>query len=131
MGRGVGLTADDAYRIVQLAAANVMSRNVMNKNFRRNPPSSFEASQTEWRRMNFDLSHNSRSGLVIQDVIQNGELEVSPELAATEAEVDSWNKKLGTIFIHPENRARWQEIFTFKYLLRNEAKLYKEILGVD
>lgn len=56
-------------------------------------------------------------------------MRVSPQLGASAQEVERWNKTLNQIFQSMENVERWEEIFKPSFLLKNEAKLYQEILG--
>jgi hypothetical protein len=74
---------------------------------------------------------NPRPALVsIKDIIARGELRVSSQLEAKLEEVEKWNRVLKKIFRNPDNCQEWEKIFQPSYLLRNEARLYREILDI-
>ena len=129
MGREFGITADDAYRIIQLAAANTMLNNVPDESLRANPPQSFEQAGDAYSKMSGRFTSKPGSLITIREIIQDGLLEASPDLAATRDEVVEWNQKLTKTFDVQQNLNRWEEVFTFQYLLRNEHVLYEKILG--
>jgi hypothetical protein len=77
-----------------------------------------------------ELQQLPRSEVVsIKDIIAKGDLRTSPELEATEEDVKRWNDILKQIFGNLDNVVKWNRIFRPSYLLRNEAKLYQEIIG--
>lgn len=126
MGLPFGLTSEEAYRIVQLAAFNVFEPRGGVKKFRENLSSSFaEADQTlcEFKRL------PSPKAISIQEIIAKAKLKVSSELENSEEDVFRWNGILKQIFRNKENLEHWNVIFLPSYLLRNEGKLYQEILG--
>jgi len=122
----LGISSKDAYRIVQLGAFNVFAPGVEARAIRENPP----ASLTEADKLLKRFSDSAESNCTLGAVIQLGKLEVSPNLEATEEDVTRWNQALEHLFSDQETRRMWRKIFLPSYLLRNEAKLYKEILGV-
>jgi adenylosuccinate lyase len=127
--RGVpfGLTAEEAYLIVQLAAFNAFRPQPDAEELRSGPPISFEVA--EWWLARFQ-SIKMKPPVSIQDIIIQGKLETSPELEASADEVARWNKILADIFRQEKNSAEFRAIFSVPYLLRNEKKLYQETLGV-
>jgi len=64
----------------------------------------------------------------IQKIIARAELEVSPELEASEEDVQRWDEILRKIFQEQTSIEEFHQIFSVSYLLRNEEKLYQEIL---
>lgn len=122
------LSSEEAYRIVQLAAFNVFEASNEAKYLRENPPTSLgQANELLLR-----LQAIPRSAPIsIKDVILNGKLKVSSELEATKANVQKWNEVLRQIFQDQGNTEEFRQIFSAPYLLRHEAKLYQEILGLE
>ncbi len=127
LGLPFDLTSEEAYRIVQLAAFNAFEPEGISHILRDSLPSSFiEADKWLLR-----LKHaEQQPPTSIQTVIAKGQLKTSAQLEATEKDVSKWNDVLKKIFERPENRKRWDEVFLPSYLLRNEATLYREILGI-
>lgn len=127
LGVNYGLTAEDAYRIVQLAAFNAFEPTKDAQSLREFLPKSFiEVNALLWKFQDMPRI----KPVSIQDIIKKAELMVSPQLDASEQDVERWNGILQKIFQDSENLERWNEIFLPSYLLRNEAKLYQEILGI-
>lgn len=122
-----GLTSEEAYRIVQLAAFNAFEPSAQIKQFREVLPNSL--AETNGALLQFQALPKPEI-TSIQKIISEARLRTSAELEANEKEVERWNKILDQIFQIKENFARWNEIFQPSYLLRNEAKLYQEILGI-
>lgn len=121
-----GLSAEDAYRTVQLAAFNAFAPDKEAKGLRQNPPTSFADAEKAL----LLLSHRSIGQPVsIRDIIVNSDLVVSDQLDATEEIVERWNRVLSAIFAGIDVREKWDEIFKPSYLLKGEKTLYKEILG--
>lgn len=121
-----GLTTEDAYRIVQLAAFNVFKLGEEARKVRENPPSSFSKAD-ELLLMVQQMPQLNR--ISIKEIISAGLLKISSELDITSEEVKRWNEILKKIFMDKKNCERWNKIFSLSYLLRNEEKLYQEILG--
>lgn len=121
------LSAEDAYRIVQLAAFNVFDPDEEAQRLRDNPARSLiEAEQS------FKSFKNAKHEIVsIQEIIKNADLKVSSQLEIKEERIRKWNEILSEIFHNPVNRRLWNEIFRISTLLENENTLYQEILGPD
>jgi len=66
----------------------------------------------------------------IQKIIAEGELKVSSQLEARQDDILRWNSVLKQIFQDQENLDRWNHVFLPSFLLRNQTKLYQEILGI-
>ncbi len=127
LGLPFGLTSEEAYRVIQLAAFNVFEPRGEVKRFRDELSTSLIKSDqllSEFKK----LSHPKP--ISIQELITKAKLRVSPELDSNEDEVYRWNGILGKIFKNKDNLQRWNQIFQPSYLLRNEEKLYQEILGM-
>lgn len=127
LGVSYGLTAEDAYRIVQLAAFNVFDPPAEAGYLRENPPQSFREADILLSRFQ-ELPRIKP--VSIQKIIGEARLRVSPQLEANEQDVERWNGILQKIFQNSENLDHWNQIFLPSYLLKNEAKLYQEILGI-
>lgn len=122
------LSSEEAYRIVQLAAFNVFEPTTKAKQLRENPPTSLDQANE----LLLELQMAPRSGPIsIKDIILSGKLRVSFELEATKANVQKWNEALRQIFQDQANTEEFHQIFSVPYLLRHEAKLYQEILGLE
>jgi len=128
LGVQYGLTTEDAYRIIQLAAFNVFEPTAEENELRVNPLGSLGEADA-WLHK-FQYEGWIKSKISIQEIIFKGELKTSSELEVTEDVVQKWNQILKQIFADPENVKKWYQIFLPSYLLRNEAKLYQEIIGV-
>lgn len=122
-----GLSAEESYRIVQLAAFNAFQPDEKIKKIRENPAQSL----AEADKMLEDFMQMPRREIVsIREIISQGILEVSPQLEAKEEDIQRWNQILKEIFSESANKDRWKKIFQPSFLLRNEDKLYQEILGI-
>lgn len=122
-----GLASEDAYRMVQLAAFNAFEPSVDELELRTNLTGSFEGAKA-W--LLFFQKNQRKPPVSIQHIIINGQLRVSSDLDVSSNDVQHWNGILKQIFADSTNLSKWNEIFTPAYLLRHEATLYKEILGV-
>lgn len=122
-----GLTAEECYGIVQLAAFNVFQPSEEMLKIRRLYVSNLRIADGLLTVVEHMLPPSVVS---IREVIMAGELRVSDELEADQSTVDRWNAVLKQIFVAPENVERWKRIFQPSYLLRNEGILFLKILGV-
>ncbi len=73
----------------------------------------------------------SSKSFSIQLLIPEARLRFTDQLDLTKEKVNRWNNKLEQMFKNAEVMEKWNEIFKPSYLLRNEATLYQEILGLD
>lgn len=121
------LSSEEAYRIIQLAAFNVFEPSTEAKQLRENPPTSLGQANELLLALQKTLRPVPVS---IKDIILNGELKVSSELEATETNIQKWNEILRQIFHGQASIEEFHQIFSAPYLLRHEAKLYQEILGI-
>lgn len=125
-GLTFGLTSEEAYRIVQLAAFNAHEPEGELARIRENPPQTAEEMDEAFRRVSEMIRPQPVS---IQHIIALGGLEVSAQLDIGEETVQRWNEALWRIFAAPGNYDGWQKIFLPSYHLRGEAVLYKEVIG--
>lgn len=126
LGLSFGLNREEVYRIVQLAAFNAFEPDSEIEKLRMSLPTSL----TEIDEAFAKVQKISRpTPIPIKDIIAEGMLRISPQLEAGEEDVQKWNDILKQIFSDSENRKIWDETFLPSNLLRNEAKLYKEILN--
>jgi len=127
LGVQYGLTTEDAYRIIQLAAFNAFEPSDAIKRIRTNLTNSLTEADEALKDMAW---HHEPKPTSIRWIISEGYLKTSPQLDITEGEVQKWNAILKQIFSQADNLEKWNQIFQPSYLLKNEAKLYQEIIGV-
>lgn len=124
-GVGFGLSVEEAYRIVQLAAFNVFEPSSEDANLRQHPAASFDEAAEILR----EFERRPRPAPVsIKDVISQGRLRISSQLEANEGDVARWNEVLQQIFREPEVAQEFDLIFSPAYLLWYEAVLFDQIL---
>lgn len=127
IGNSHGLDAEDAYRIVQLAAFNAFAVTYSSKKAREKLPNSLD----ETDRILKEFKNAPREKITsIEEIIPTGCLFAMPDqLDATEKIVSRWNEILKKIFSEPETLSEWHKRFQPSYLLRNEVMLYREIVA--
>lgn len=128
LGEPFGLTVEECYRIIQLAAFNVFEPSKEIERIRENLPVSLDHADTIF--VNFQVLKRE-TPVSIRNVIADGLLRVSQQLGATEKDVQRWNEILKQIFSNPTYRGIWNAIFLPSNLLQNETVLYQNILGVE
>lgn len=128
LGEPFGLTVEEVYRIVQLAAFDLFEPNEEIKRIRENLPVSLEHADTTF--VNFQTLKRETS-VSIRDIIAEGKLRVSAQLSVAEEDVKRWNEILKKIFENATIRACWNQIFLPSNLLRNEKILYQKILNIE
>jgi adenylosuccinate lyase len=124
-GIRVGLSTEDAYRIVQLAAFNAFEVSPDRKALREHPFMTFEAAEKIFSQ----LRAQPPTLLSIKDIISRAKLRTSSELAATEADVDRWNQALIKLFSIDGVDDQWDNVFSFQRILAGERTIYEELLG--
>jgi adenylosuccinate lyase len=125
-GASHGLSVEDVYGLIQLAAFNALAPDEVARTLRQNPVTSFAEAEKAFEQ----FSHpKTRIPISIRVIIADSMLVTSDELEATAETVVRWNQVLREIFKDPKNLEEWHRIFTPSHLLRNEKTLYKEILG--
>jgi len=128
LGEPFGLTVEECYRIIQLAAFNVFEPSKEIEKIRENLPVSLDHADTIF--VNFQVLKRE-TPVSIRNVIADGLLRVSQQLGATEKDVQRWNEILKQIFSNPTYRGIWNAIFLPSNLLQNETVLYQNILGIE
>ncbi|HEY4511267.1 MAG TPA: lyase family protein [Candidatus Paceibacterota bacterium] len=127
-GEAVGLSTDDAYRIIQLAAFNAFKPDPWSNQMRETVQTDFSAADA----LMFSTipKYDSVYSNNIREIIFCSQLEVSPDLAASKLDVARWNESLSRIFAgNLETTKKWRELFLPSRILKNEHVLFKEILG--
>jgi len=118
-----GIDAEVAYRILQLASFNAFEPKGVWKQIRETVPESFEEAVAMYRHAKNQPRQPLES---IQDIIPQGCLTRSDQLEAG-PEIEDWNALLPRIF-DEETRTRWDELFSIPYLLKNEERIFVEVL---
>ena len=119
-----GLSANDCYRLVQLAAFNLGYPELDSPISQ----SLAEASEAFYRMQQLPLEPTPRGN--IRDIIRQGQLQPCEILAPTEEQITGWNEVLLTIFADEEICRRWDEVFSLQHLLRNEDYLFEQVFGI-
>ena len=105
-GASVGLSREDSYRIVQLAAFSVHAPN-----------------------LSFDTTLDDVWESSIEQVIRFAKLSTHPDLETSPREVSQWNSKLTMLFGNNDIRIKWSDVFKPERALEREAFLFKEVFG--
>ena len=126
LGVSYGLTSEEAYRIVQLAAFNVFEPSPLATELREKLPRNLTDACLALR---VYAAERPQPTFSIKDLVAEGLLHVSPELEATREQVGDWNTVLREMFADAGNKMTWFQVFEPAHLLRNLPVLYKEILG--
>ena len=123
-----GLSAEDAYRTVQLASFKVFEPSVRSMTLRQKSPESLILA---------DKALEFISGVAIRNldslagVLEQGDLSSIIGLDVSEKQIVRLNNSLREIFRNSAMAQEFVKLFKPSYWMRNEAILYKEILGVD
>lgn len=123
-----GISAEDAYRITQLAAFNVHRPSPLAISIRENPPQSFEQAD----RMLDDVATQvfPQKYPSIDILIARAGLSVDPQLDATQEQVDKWNKTLMGLFsTNGTAEQSWMNIFCVENRLKSENLLFEKIFS--
>jgi adenylosuccinate lyase len=116
-----GLSAEDCYRIVQLAAFNLTQL----EHDEGKSDSFIDAD----RRLFAAGLHKSEHEMTIRRVIRFGLLKPCSTLDTSEETIKEWNIKLRAIFEDENVVKRWDEVFSLEYLLRHEHIIFEEVFG--
>lgn len=127
-GLPFGLTSEEAYRVVQLAAFIAFEPSRKERFVRDNPPHSLEEAD---KLLNEFAKVPREMPVSIQTIIFEAKLRVSPDLEATQEVVRRWNAILKKIFANSDNIKAWDEIFLPSFLLKNEVVLFEKILALN
>ncbi|MCX6797879.1 MAG: lyase family protein [Candidatus Falkowbacteria bacterium] len=121
-----GLGHEDAYRIVQLACFNVFEPSPAKLFIRDSIARSFHEAFVLLRKT---AQLPPEKIISIKDFIPAAKLRVSGDLDISPGQVDIYNQALKNLFSNKKIRLEWKTLFTPEFLLKNEAVLYREILG--
>lgn len=117
-----GLPAEEAYRIVQLAAFNLLYSGADQRVYM-----SLESAD---KALEADLKLKERDfSLTIREIILDGKLVVCPDLKPDVEQVKKWNETLKAMFQAAGPRHDWNEVFKLSNLLKGEKVLWADILG--
>lgn len=123
----MGITTEDAYRIVQLASFVASKPSTAARLIRENPPKSFdEADSCVGNADNFGFADPDSS---IWDIVLRSKLEVVPALDVTDEQVSRWNDILRKFFNDAQALEDWHAVFSVQKRLADENVLFKQILG--
>jgi len=122
-----GLKHEDTYRIVQLACFNVFEPEVKRLAIREKRAGSFAES--------FELLRTIESMppekiISIEKFIPKARLRVSDNLDIAPEQIKIYNQALKALFAQAGVMEEWKKLFTPEFLLKNEAFLYQQILGI-
>jgi adenylosuccinate lyase len=126
-GSKYGLSAEEGYRIIQLAAFIANEPDPERLGIRNTLPCSLAEADELFEKFKTLPSEKIVS---IQELIPRANLYSLPDkLAASKTQVQKWNKVLKKIFARPKNIEEWNILFQPSHLLKNEAILYEKIIG--
>lgn len=115
-------SAEDAYRMVQLAAFNVLEPHGEWLALRNRVNQSLEDTDRALDR-SFELP--IEKPISIKAVLENGQLHSTFKLKATIEDVEKWNEALLRLFSQASILSAWNEQFKPSYLLRHEYVLFE------
>lgn len=125
------MSAEDAWRIVQLAGFLAVRPTETERELRTELPTSLEDGEKAVQRYDAHRSYHPRQS-DLADHLLLAKLEPVPELAATTEEVLLWNAWLNRLFEATgciPNRERLKAAFSITNAMRNEQTTYDEVLG--
>lgn len=124
-----GIDSEQVYRIVQLAAFLLFEPHERERELRQTEPTSLDDADGLLEKA-WCIKPSCASPISIREFLPRGGLRPLPEqLEAAEEDVARWKKALNEVFSDHQNLAEWNGLFNPSNLLKNEAKLYWEILG--
>jgi adenylosuccinate lyase len=151
VGEPYGLTYEDAYRTVQVAAENVNAVTGRRKDIRNDQILSYEHAEAALKEM-MDLSSpvikdeiaesllrvmpdsnkilalsQKHDKETIEDLILGARICYSEELAFSREQIEKWNDILREIFRKDENVKAFHQLFSIIYQLRNEYFLFEDL----
>lgn len=122
LGEPYGLSYEDAYRIVQLAAAMAHEVGDFAKHIRVAERKSYPDLKEIYR-----IGDSERNCVPkdIRGIIAQAHLHSMEGLASDGQDVARWNEILEKIFSNADNKRTWGEIFSIEYQLRNESFIFE------
>lgn len=125
-----GITTEDAYRMLQLAAFNAFEPSEASRRIRETGFDSIKAAETAMGSIQAARLLGHEEPVSIQRILATGILRVNSELDATEEQVRAWNKALLSFFSTEESKQAWRKVFSLQERLKDEDYLFQQILGV-
>jgi len=125
--RNSGLTAEEVYRIIQLASFNALEPQGLRKQIRGQKSQSIEEAEAQMRGLMQEPCGWPRS---IETIISQSDLRFSPKLDLDVDWIENANRILRNLFDCPEVLAGWRKVFSLGEAIRGEEYLYQQILGV-
>ncbi len=125
-GPGVGIDENDAYRIVQLGAQNVIEPNTWSQGVRDEVCDSLRHANV---RLYKAIQMTPVAPSTIAVIISRGALRVSPKLGNDQKTVDRWNAALRVLFMIEGMQRDWCVIFEPSHCLRHEGTIFDAVLG--
>jgi len=122
-GAKYGLSHEDAYRIVQLAAFQAFQLQVSGKRLDMRGKGFKSVKHAEKSMLNLNFQGY---GLNIKQIIISS-LRPHDELGVTKKEVDRWKKIIAKIYAENSNINEWEKIFKPAYHLRGESVFFKQL----
>jgi hypothetical protein len=130
-GAPYNITADDAYRIVQVAAFNILEPGDAADFFREQRIKSLQHADEALLVLGGDDDIPESIQIFIPKAALRvpRELELGNDNETAECRLARWNQALTAMFADTSNLERWNSIFTVRHQLRNEYVIYEEVLG--
>lgn len=125
--RDSGLSAEEIYRIVQLASFNALGPQGLRKQIRAQKFKSLEEAERRMKGLAQEPCDWPRS---IEEIIACGDLHPSPALGLDARWVENANTILSDLFERPGVLADWRKVFSLEKAVKGENYLYLQILGV-
>ena len=122
----MGVEAEEAYRVVQLASFCVFEPEGLWAQLRKMEIESLDAADAL---LGQAFAEQGRKPKSIQDFIRSANLCVVKGREVTEEEVQKWNGLLSRLFSDLEVNLEWDGLFQPSHLLKGENFLFQQILG--
>ncbi|QQG49684.1 MAG: hypothetical protein HZB70_02700 [Candidatus Berkelbacteria bacterium] len=117
-----GLKAEDAYRVIQLAAFNIFeySGPVLSM------PKSLDQAEQQLAEFTATWQFETQP-TTLADYVMRAELQPSSQLKASAWKIKQWNRALRKVFVCPQARLEWTEAFRPTNVLKHEAHLFEQL----
>jgi len=127
------LTYEDIYRLVQLACFNVFEISPERLAIRNTLAASYDEAMVKLSELG---KLPAEKNISIMDLIKDGNLRVSDQLAITQDQVNVFNRLLQNLFHSQSGQIdldilfEWVAIFSPAHLLKNEETLFANVIGL-